>query len=409
MPGGLDIAIVGCGVAGLASATLLARDRHRVTLFERFETPAPVGSGLLLQPTGLAVLKALGLDPQAVALGTRIARLHGRSNGRDVLDVRYESLRGGRESATGIHRSALFDLLYAAALAAGAQVRSGKSVSGREVHGSKVWVSFEDGSRDGPFDLMLDASGSRTPLAKQDGEAMAFGALWANVEDLGGAAEPATLSQRYRRAEQMAGLLPIGRAREDDRPSVALFWSLRSDELEAARQRGIAAWRDEWCRLWPEAKAYAKQIQDWETFTFAAYRHRTLKRPVAGRIVHLGDSWHSTSPQLGQGANMALLDAYALALALRCRDPVTAGLDQFVRTRAAHVRMYQWLSLWLTPVYQSQSRVIPWIRDRIVAPVSRIQAVNRLQAAMVAGLIGDPLTTLGLAGDESFTDRASRR
>ena len=62
MPAGLDIAIAGCGIAGLASAAMLARDGHRVTIFERFAAPAPVGSGLLLQPTGLAVLRAMGLD-----------------------------------------------------------------------------------------------------------------------------------------------------------------------------------------------------------------------------------------------------------------------------------------------------------------------------------------------------------
>lgn len=407
MPAGLDIAIAGCGVAGLASAALLARDGHKVTIFERFDAPAPGGSGLLLQPTGLAVLKVLGINRQAVALGARIERLHGRSEGRDVLDVRYASLRASNAFATGIHRSALFDLLYDAAIDANVQVRAGRSVLSKEARGSKVFLMFDDGSRDGPFDLIVDASGSRSPFEVSSGRPMPFGALWANVEDLGAAAEAGTLSQRYRRAEQMAGLLPSGRPSDRDRPTVALFWSLRSRDLEASRERGIASWREEWCGLWPEAAAYADQIETWEAFRFASYRHRTRKRPVAGRVVHIGDSWHSTSPQLGQGANMALLDAYALALALRDEKQAAAALQRFVGARSSHIRLYQWLSLWLTPVYQSESRVIPWARDRIVAPVSRIRAVNRLQAAMVAGLIGNPLARLGLGLDESFTDRSS--
>ena len=40
---GLDIGIAGCGVAGLAADLLLARDGHRVTLYERFDSPRPVG------------------------------------------------------------------------------------------------------------------------------------------------------------------------------------------------------------------------------------------------------------------------------------------------------------------------------------------------------------------------------
>ncbi|MCI1143956.1 FAD-dependent oxidoreductase [Sphingomonas sp. WKB10] len=37
----LHIAIAGCGPAGLATALLLHRDGHHVTLFERFDAPAP--------------------------------------------------------------------------------------------------------------------------------------------------------------------------------------------------------------------------------------------------------------------------------------------------------------------------------------------------------------------------------
>ena len=57
----LDIAIAGAGPAGLATALLLAAAGHRVTVFERFDEPKPVGSGLILQPTGLSVLADLGL------------------------------------------------------------------------------------------------------------------------------------------------------------------------------------------------------------------------------------------------------------------------------------------------------------------------------------------------------------
>jgi salicylate hydroxylase len=57
----LDIAIAGCGPAGLAAAPALARSGHRVRLFDQFDEPRPVGSGLMMQPAGLAVLDWLGL------------------------------------------------------------------------------------------------------------------------------------------------------------------------------------------------------------------------------------------------------------------------------------------------------------------------------------------------------------
>ena len=48
----LRIAIVGFGSAGAASAILLARDGHAVSLFERAPENSPIGAGFLLQPTG---------------------------------------------------------------------------------------------------------------------------------------------------------------------------------------------------------------------------------------------------------------------------------------------------------------------------------------------------------------------
>lgn len=90
----MAIAICGAGIGGLASALLLARQGHAVTLFERFETPQPVGSGFMLQPTGMAVLEALGLADAIAERGAWVDRLFGRSEpkGAVVLDVRYAAL-----------------------------------------------------------------------------------------------------------------------------------------------------------------------------------------------------------------------------------------------------------------------------------------------------------------------------
>jgi len=57
----MKIAIAGCGPGGLASALLLKRAGHDVTLYDQFAAPRALGSGLLIQPSGQAVLAQLGL------------------------------------------------------------------------------------------------------------------------------------------------------------------------------------------------------------------------------------------------------------------------------------------------------------------------------------------------------------
>jgi 2-polyprenyl-6-methoxyphenol hydroxylase-like FAD-dependent oxidoreductase len=92
-----NIAVCGCGPAGLAAALLLHRAGYRVRVFERFDTPRPIGSGLLLQPTGLGVLAELGMVERLMRLGSPIDRIFGRvsASNRIVLDVRYSALGHG--------------------------------------------------------------------------------------------------------------------------------------------------------------------------------------------------------------------------------------------------------------------------------------------------------------------------
>ena len=102
--GPLDIAVVGCGVAGQAAATLLAERGHRVTIYEKFTEPQPVGAGLLLQPAGLAVLRQLGLADDADNVnpnGGAIALGHplGASGGRLMITALNQlEATGGRRA-----------------------------------------------------------------------------------------------------------------------------------------------------------------------------------------------------------------------------------------------------------------------------------------------------------------------
>src|SRR5689334_16985557 len=109
----LRIAVVGCGTAGPSVALLLARAGHEVDVLERVPDPSPVGAGLLLQPTGMAVLRALGLLDEVERRGARVDRLHGETDaGRVVMDLAYATLRPGLHGL-GLHRGALFAALYA--------------------------------------------------------------------------------------------------------------------------------------------------------------------------------------------------------------------------------------------------------------------------------------------------------
>ncbi len=157
----MRIGIIGCGVAGQAAAIALSRAGHGVVVLERFATAQPLGAGLLLQPSGLAVLARLGLRETAERYGARVHALEGRiPGGRRVLDLRYPA----QDYGLGIHRGALFRLLHDAMLDGGAELRLGFEVTAVETPERPVAVA-QDGARAGPFDLLLDCAGAHDRCA----------------------------------------------------------------------------------------------------------------------------------------------------------------------------------------------------------------------------------------------------
>lgn len=397
----LDIAIVGAGPAGLAAALLLHGAGHRVTIFERFEKPAPVGSGLILQPTGLTVLHRLGLFDDIMALGARIDRLYGADagSGRTVLDVRYDAQRGGR-FGLAVHRAALFGVLHRAVIAKDIPIETDRDIAAIET-GERAALIEKDGRRIGDFDLVIDASGARSKLRRSTGieeepRPLAYGAFWASLGWRDGFDAHALL-QRYDKASVMIGVLPIGRPEPGAEKMAAFFWSLKPSEADVVRARGLDAWKERVVGLWPECAAFADQIDGFEHLALARYGHHTMRLPAGRRLAIIGDAAHSASPQLGQGANMALLDAAALAHALETSGDIEAALDAYCRARRWHVRIFQALSWMFTPFYQSDSAVLPFLRDRLVATVAKVPPAPQFLASMVAGTAVDPFRSTGFS------------
>jgi 2-polyprenyl-6-methoxyphenol hydroxylase-like FAD-dependent oxidoreductase len=380
----LQIAITGAGIGGLAAATLLAQDGHRVSLFERFATPKPVGSGLVVQPVGLAVLDTLGAGEDARVLGASVTRMLGHSGRRIALDVAYRPDQPG----LAMHRASLFHVLWHAAQAQGIAPVTGHTATGTLDSPTGIHLVTDKGTH-GPFDLIVDASGAGSPLSPLTARSLPFGAVWAQVPwpvtDL-----PRTeLRQRYHRAARMAGVLPIGRLPDDPTPRAAVFWSLSQAELDAWTDRPLDDWKTEVATFWPAMTPFLTGITDKTQLTPARYSHGTLRRPHQGRLVHIGDAAHRASPQLGQGANMALLDARALALALRL--PLDEALPAYHRSRRWHLGLYQTLSAAFTPQYQSHSRALPLVRDHLLSPLSRTWPLPRILSSLVSGDLIPPI------------------
>lgn len=368
----MRIAIVGYGTGGQAAALMLSADGHEVEVFEQASTPGPVGAGFLLQPVGLHVLWELGLLDGVLAHGARITRLHGcTAAGRRVMDMRYPEL-DPRLFGVGLQRGALFELLDSAwkegrCLHAGCRVMAVDPEAGV--------LTDETGRRHGPYDLAIVADGSHSRLRGQVAEARVdrvypWGAQWCLVAQ-GDWPWVEELRQRYVRARRMVGMLPVGTRPGDPVPRLSFFWSVLAAELESAAD-DAEGWRREVAHLWPEAAERLRNTAVPAGLAMARYRDTVHRQWFTGRAVLMGDAAHAMSPQLGQGVNMALLDAAALRDALRAERELASALARYQRSRSKHVAIYHFWSRWLTPLFQSNRDRVAACRDLVFHPMSRL-------------------------------------
>ncbi|MEO0575343.1 MAG: NAD(P)/FAD-dependent oxidoreductase [Pseudomonadota bacterium] len=384
------IAIVGSGTAGLAVAAFLKQQGHEIALFERFDAPKPIGAGLLLQPTGLACLARLGLDQQAIEFGATINRIYGEAaNQRVIFDIGYGSL-GEHLFGVGIHRGALFSILHQHAQDTGVTITTSCAIADTHLSDGKRFITNDNGQQFGPFDLVIDASGMRSALRRHGQVTMdrpyPFGAIWGVLDDPEQAFGKDLLQQRYDGAHVMIGMLAIGRSTVNDTKRCTFFWSLPPGGYERWLDDGLPAWKAQVIGYWPELAPFMDQIDSADALQHAQYSDIVMSRWNEDRLVFVGDAAHNTSPQLGQGANLALADALVLSQMIERHDDINTALRAYSDARRSPVHFYQRVSRWLTPFFQSHSRMAGVVRDASFGVLCKTPYVKTQMLRTLAGI-----------------------
>jgi len=390
----IDIGIIGCGTAGSAVALFLARAGHRVTVYERVADPGPVGAGVMLQPTGQAVLDLLGLRDAVIARCTPIHHMSCHTTGgRKLFDLHYDDIPGGH-LGYGLHRGVLFEHLFRAVRASNVDLRLGVAIEDLADAGERgSWFVTPERDKLGPHALCIVADGARSHLRDDTSirkriRPYPWGALWFVGEDVGDVGK-GELAQVVRGTRRMIGLLPTGLGPgEGPAPAkMSLFYSLPEAGLEAWRAAGLEAWKAEVRSLVPASGPVLDQIESVEQVLFARYHDVSMYPWNDDRVVYIGDAAHAMSPQLGQGANLALWDAMVLAESLALDEPLPRALDTYSRARRSHLGFYQFATRWLTPFFQSDALPLGWLRDVGFPIATRIPFVRRLMVRSMCGIM----------------------
>lgn len=169
-----DAIIIGGGVAGAASATLLARRGLRVLVTDRTALPAPAVSTHFFGPTVLTALDELGLLDQVLATGAPpLRRWH-----LEVEDGYYGGPmlpRSAHPYNLCVRRETLSSILLDAAVQAGAEVRERRAVRSLLRDGDRV-IGVAGAGWQEKSHVVIGADGRGSPTARQVGAATTFDA-----------------------------------------------------------------------------------------------------------------------------------------------------------------------------------------------------------------------------------------
>jgi 2-polyprenyl-6-methoxyphenol hydroxylase-like FAD-dependent oxidoreductase len=350
-----SIAVIGAGYSGTAFC-LAALSRHldqrfELTLFEQSPDPGPVGAGVLLQPSGQYVLKKLGLFTEEFR-----SQLHpyNRLRARDGVDNFFLDLSVSENGyqTYGAHRGTIYERLLSPLKRAAAEGRLGLqfgSTINRAEECPEGWRLYNDSQNLGLFDLVVVADGSDSQNRERLGfsclrRTYKIGAIWC----VGKSAQPnGELLQSCLGTSRIVGLLPT-----DRRGQVSFFFSCSGAEYEEILSRRFQDFVDQVREIAPEAVPLLQQAGGFDRMLHTQYQHGWMPTWIKPGAVVVGDAAHPMSPHLGQGVNLALLDAYSLAKSLDLSD-LSAALHRYQKKRKGQVAMNSWLSLILTPFFQS--------------------------------------------------------
>ena len=106
-------------------------------------------------------------------------------------------------------------------------------------------------------------------------------------------------------------------------------------------RRDLGTFRQEWRRVLPTAADLLERVSSFDDLLVNTVRQVDCRRWFSGRLVLLGDAAHAMAPNLGPGANSALVDGVVLAEELAAAPSVMDALVGYDKRRRPLARRVQ--------------------------------------------------------------------
>ena len=339
MPAVTSVLVVGAGLAGTATAIGLAGGGVAVDLIDAKQAISAVGSGITMQGNGLRELRRLGVLDEVLAAGYPFDTLGIRAPdpAGTLLAEIADARSGGPDlpATVGLPRPALARILADRAVAAGAKLRLGTTVSSLSQDDSGADVVFADSSA-GRYDLIVAADGIRSatrPMIGIRDEPRPTG--MGIFRAFGPRPDSVTRTDLYYGGRcYIAGYCPTG----DDTLYAYLVEDAqdRSALAPAERLSAMRELAEAYHGPWDDIRA---SLTDPHAVNYTWFESLLVPAPWnRGRVVLVGDAAHACPPTLAQGGAQALEDAAVLTELLLSRAVLDDVWSEFTARRFARAK-----------------------------------------------------------------------
>jgi salicylate hydroxylase len=316
----MKISIVGGGIGGLTLAVALHREGIPARVYERDSSPSARSQGYAIslnERTGLRVLDELGLGSKIRQLGRPAeAFTFLTSSGKQLM--RLQASPGSPQSAVGIPR----DLLRMSLL--------DEVPPGWQEWGVRVRAATENGQRVllnsagqslAEADLVVAADGVGSQLrGALIGDSLNYLGLTAVGGIIDGGIDHPLLSGGAFMTMHPGSSIFVQRYSEEERTIWSICTHAAEGRFDQLSDHDLVEWAMEHVVGWhaPISDVIKKSSTN-ELSVRKYYDRDPLASCVRDGVVLVGDAAHPMSPFQGQGANMAMVDAFELARAIKAK------------------------------------------------------------------------------------------
>ncbi|HWA34704.1 MAG TPA: FAD-dependent monooxygenase [Cyclobacteriaceae bacterium] len=317
------IAIIGGGIGGLTLAIALSRKGLNVQVFESAPAFKPLGAGLSLATNAMRALADIGIEKEVMTYGKVIKQMFGKDESGRVIsftDAEKLTARFGVVNNFTIHRADLHQVLIG--LLPADAIQLGKTLVDFEQHAGGVKISFADGTTS-EVEYLIACDGIHSPARKKllPGSLPRYAGYtcWrAVVDDLPEGFNENETTETWGRGRRF-GVVPLSNKR------VYWFATCNAPQNDAAMKNSKAK---ELQTMFSNFHFPVPQIlartKDEQIIWSDIIDIKPVRQFAFGRILLMGDAAHATTPNLGQGACMAIEDAATLSNGLTKYSPEEA-------------------------------------------------------------------------------------